>query len=393
MNNYQITYEDALRICEAHKNFNFYKTEVSIDGFKVVTFNYFLCEYKNFVAPLPDEPGIHGYDMRGVTFVFNEDGTLYKRFLMLKKFFNINQVEETQYTVVKDKEIYNITEKEDGSLIAFMNLPNGKVFAKTQAGFTNEQSIEAMNLYHNQTGIKEFVDETLENDCTPLFEYVAYDNRIVLKYSGRQLRLIGIRNNKTGKFTSAVHLNVSIDIPIVKIIAFYFLSIADLLEQAKSTENIEGWVIEFEDGQMIKIKTEWYCNLHGIRTVSIFREDFIIQNYLKESLDDAISGLDPADDNDAFAFIERVKNATINWSNEIDNNVDVLVKEYYTTYFANWTKFATDKHKAPYFGLARTKIETPDDYKYKKINFMLNAARHLMEAKKLVEKYENSDIK
>lgn len=392
MNNYQITYEDALRICEAHNNFNFYKTEVVIDGFKVDTFNYFLCEYKNFVNPLPGEPCIHGYDMRGVTFVFNEDGTLYKRFLMLKKFFNLNQVEETQYSLVKDKEIYNITEKEDGSLIAFMNLPNGKVFAKTQAGFTNEQSMMAIKLYETQEGVKDIVDYYLNDNCTPLFEYVAFDNRIVLKYSGRQLRMIGVRNNITSEFISAVHMNIPVEIPIVKPIAFYFLTIADLIEKAKTEENIEGWVIEFEDRQMIKIKTEWYCNLHGIRTVSIFREDFIIQNYLKESLDDAISGLDPNDDEDAFKFIERVKTATINWANDIDKHVNELVASYHS-YFKDWAKFATDKHKAQYFGLARTKIETPDDYKYKKTNYMLNAARHLMEAKKLVEKYESTDIK
>jgi hypothetical protein len=94
--NYQITYEDAIRICKAYKNFNFYKTEYRFGNYRVVTFNYFLCEYKYFVQPLENEPNIHARDMRGVTFVFNEDGTLYQRFLMLEKFFNINQVEETQ---------------------------------------------------------------------------------------------------------------------------------------------------------------------------------------------------------------------------------------------------------------------------------------------------------
>lgn len=391
---YLVTYEDALRICEAHKNFNFYKTEVEIDGFKVVTFNYFLCEYKNFVRPLANEPNIDGYEMRGVTFIFNKDGSLYKRFLMLRKFFNLNQVEETQHAIVKNKEITNVTEKEDGSLIAFMNLPNGKVFAKTQAGFTNDQSKAAMELYEKQEGIKAYVNEMLEMDYTPLFEYVAFDNRIVLKYSGRQLRLIGIRNNKTGDFKFANQANVPIEIPIVKCIAFYFLTIDDLIEKAKTEEGLEGWVIEFEDKQLIKIKTEWYCNLHGIRTVSIFREDFIIQNYLKESLDDAVNGLDPNEDADAFKFIDRVKTATINWSNDIEKGVNELVAEYNSGfYFRHWSKFATDKHKSKYFGLARTKIETPEEYKHKKINYMLNSARHLMEAKKLVEKYEGINSK
>jgi len=107
MMNYLITYEDALKICEVYKNFNFYKTETLIDGYKVVTFNYFICDYNMFANPLKDGSGINAFDMRGVTFVFNEDGTLYKRFLMLKKFFNVNQVAETQYDVLKNKKIKN----------------------------------------------------------------------------------------------------------------------------------------------------------------------------------------------------------------------------------------------------------------------------------------------
>ena len=166
MNNYIITYEDAVRICEAYKNFNFYKTEHMFGNYKVVTFNYFMCDPKWFSLPLREAPEINAYDMRGVTFVFNEDGTLYKRFLMLPKFFNVNQIEETQFNVIKDKKIKHVTIKEDGSLIAFMQLPNGKVFAKTQAGFTNEQSIQALKLYESNEKIHSFVNIALKQGFT-----------------------------------------------------------------------------------------------------------------------------------------------------------------------------------------------------------------------------------
>ena len=381
--NYQITYEDALRICEAYKNFNFYKTEYMFDNYKVVTFNYFLCEYKWFVKPLEKEPNIHARDMRGVTFVFNEDGTLYKRFLMLEKFFNLNQVEETQYDLVKDKKIKYITVKEDGSLIAFMQLPNGKVFAKTQGGFDNEQSIAAMNIYNNDEKLRNFIDKTLLLNFTPLFEYVAFDNRIVLKYSGRELRLIVVRNN-IGKFIAGFKYTNSVNTvksePIV--------SIDILIEKTKTEENIEGWVIEFTDGQMIKIKSEWYCNLHGIRTVSIFREDYIISNYLNETLDDAITDLNQDDDADAFEFIEVVKSAIMNWSNHIDKNVDELHVLYNTIYEKNWVKFATEKYKSAFFGLARTKIEKPEFYISRKIEYMLSKTNHLNKAKSIVETFK-----
>jgi len=387
---YLITYEDALRLCKAYKDFNFYKTEHMFGNYKVVTFNYFLCDYRNFVMPLREDPSINAMDMRGVTFVFNEDGTLYKRFLMLKKFFNVNQVEETQISVLKNKKIKYVTVKEDGSLVAFMQLPDGNIFAKTQAGFTNEQSTNAMQLYNHQKGIKKLVDDALEVGMTPLFEYVAYDNRVVLKYSGKELRFIGVRDNKYGDYISAAEMGceVTSEVPFVKTMTFNSLDEIDVL--MKSSTDMEGVVVEFDDGQLVKWKTSWYFNLHGIRTVNIFREDFVIENYLTEKLDDATQDLNMTDDADAFKFIEVVKGAIANWSNHIEVGVDKLVAEYNTSfYFSNWSKFATDKHKAAFFGLARTKIETPEIYAKKKVGYMLNAAKHLMHAKNIVEKFKD----
>lgn len=390
MMNYLITYEDALKICEVYKNFNFYKTETLIDGYKVVTFNYFICDYNMFANPLKDGSGINAFDMRGVTFVFNEDGTLYKRFLMLKKFFNVNQVAETQFDVLKNKKIKNVTMKEDGSLIAFMQLPNGKVFAKTQAGFTNEQSIQAMNLYKADRDLRTFINEMFCANYTPLFEYVAYDNRIVLKYSGRDLRFIGIRNNETGEYISATSTSVNEVFGVRTVNTMKITSLAELNENMKTAEDIEGVVVEFEDGQLVKWKTAWYFKMHGIRTMHIFREDFVIEAYLTEKLDDATQELNMTDDSDAFKFIDNVKNAVNNWSNFIEEKVDELVSAYNSSfYFGNWAKFATDKHKSKFFGLARTKIEQAENYKKKKIEYMLSRARHLNDAKNIVEQFKN----
>ena len=293
---YQITYKDALKICEAYKNFNFYATEHMFDKYKVVTFNYFLCEYKNFVRPLENEPQINARDMRGVTFVFNEDGTLYKRFLMLEKFFNVNQVEETQINVLKSKKIKNVTIKEDGSLIAFMQLPNGEIFAKTQAGFTNEQSSNAMQLYNHQKGVKGLVDEALEANLTPLFEYVAYDNRIVLKYSKKELRLIGVRDNKYGEFFSAAYTAGDImtieerwGVPYVKSMKFNSLDEIDAL--MKTSTDMEGVVVEFEDGMLVKWKTNWYWNAHQFRD-DINRENNLIKMIINNTIDDFLSTID-----------------------------------------------------------------------------------------------------
>jgi T4 RnlA family RNA ligase len=386
---YQLTYEDALRICEAYKNFNFYASEHMFGAYRVVTFNYFLCEYSWFVQPLPNEPTVHARDMRGVTFVFNEDGTLYKKFLMLEKFFNINQVEETQYDLIKNKKIKNISYKEDGSLIAFMQLPDGTVFAKTQAGFTNEQSIEAMKIYKSDGAINEFVNSSLNHDYTPLFEYVSFDNRIVLKYTKRELKFIGLRNNQTGEYYSSLRLSFPekySSIPRVKSMPIIFLH--EIVEHMKNLEYVEGVVVEFEDGQLVKVKTNWYFNLHNIRTESIFREDYIIFNYLNETLDDVLSNLNSVDDEDAFKFVNEVKAAVMKWSSHIDSKVDELYDLYMNRYSKDWIAFASNQHRSKYFNLTKVRIQRQDLYSKEKVKYMLSKTSKLMEAKKIVEQFK-----
>jgi T4 RnlA family RNA ligase len=304
---------------------------------------------------------------------------------MLEKFFNVNQVAETQINLLYDKKIVNVTGKEDGSLIAFMQLPNGHVFAKTQAGWNNDQSIAAMKIYNENESIKKHVNKYIAAGYTPLFEYVSFDNRIVLKYNVKELRLIGIRNNTDGKYISASTLFIK-DIPTVK--TMQFESLDEIVNMLKDAEDIEGVVIEFDDGMMVKMKTEWYFNLHAIRTENIFREDYVIKNYLEQTLDDVLGELNPTDDADAFKFINKVTDAVNNWSNYIEKEVAKLVSLWNDSfYYGHWGKFATDKHKSTYFGLARTKIENDRLYPEKKVKYMLSFTTHLKDSRKIVETF------
>jgi len=407
--NYLVTYEDALEMTKVYKDFNFSKTEFLLNGYKVVTFTYFLCDYNHFTKPLSRKPEVNGLDMRGVTFVFNKDGSLYKRFLMLKKFFNLNQVETTQYSVVKDKKIKSVTIKEDGSLIAFINLPDGTVFAKTIGSFDNEQTNAAMKIYEDDKELRYFVEISLKSGFTPLFEYVAFDNRIVLKYKGRELRFIGFRDNLDGGYSSASSIDKEyekakipreqlmkwgeirsegyerLDVPYVKSAGNYTLD--ELIELSKTEEDVEGWVVQFEDGQMIKIKTEWYFNLHGIRTMNIFREDYVIKNYLEEKLDDIISQLDEKEDEDAFKFVDRVKLAVDNYLKRIDKEVKELIEIYENEYNSDWHYFAKFNNKWAFFGLSVSAIQRPEIYNKKKIEFIINKTKHLKKAQFFVDKW------
>jgi T4 RnlA family RNA ligase len=360
------------------------------DGYKLAAFNYFICGWNDFANPLPKRPEVNAFDMRGVTFVFNKDGSLWKTFLMLPKFFNLNQVESTQYGAIKDKEICSITEKEDGSLVAFMMLPNGKLFAKTIGSFTSEQSELAYNLLYTNEEHVLWVKEMLKTGCTPLFEYVSWDNRVVLKYSKAQIRFIGMRDNIAGAFISAPEIHDSFFPKDMQIVEEVSGTLDGLIEEAKTTQAKEGWVVKFTDDQLVKLKTAWYFKLHGLRTQDINREDYVIQNYLNETLDDIMTQLDPVEDADAYNFVSKVTRAIDNYIIHIDKTVQELVDEYNSPfYFGHWAKFATDKHRSAFFGLARTKIEQPENYQKKKKEIVLALTFHLKQAKQIVEKWKS----
>ena len=383
---YLLTYEDGMKLVKAYDDFNFSFSEYMLDDYKVVTFTYFLCDFKHFETPLKEATHIKGYDMRGTTFVFNKDGTIHSRFLMLPKFFNLNQVENTLYSNVKHKKIRTVTDKADGSLIAVMRLPNKKLFTKTIGSFDNEQSNAAMEILKADHILELFCRVQLDAGYTPLFEYVSWSNRIVLKYSKPELRLIGARNNKTGAYISADGFK-GIDERITIVDSFKNVTLDELIARAEVEEDKEGWVVEFEDGQMIKVKTEWYFNLHGIRTMNIFREDWVIKNYLEEKLDDIVSQLDEKEDEDAFKFVDRVKLAVDNYIKVMDENVEKLIKVYETEYKSTWHYFAKFNNKEAFFGVAVIAIQRPEQYNKRKIDFIINKTKHLKKAQSFVDKW------
>ena len=386
---YVLKYKDAQEISQKYNNNNFWEFSFMKVGYKLSSFNYFICGWNDFETPLPNRPEVNAFDMRGTTFVFNKDGSLWKTFLMLPKFFNINQVESTQYGKIKDKKILNITAKEDGSLVAFMMLPNGKLFSKTIGSFTSEQAEAAYKLLYEDEEQVLWVKNMLNSGYTPLFEYLSWDNRVVVKYAAPHLCLIGVRDNITGAYYAAEEL-VRNSIPMSMHLAGSYAGDLDYyVELAKTMEGKEGWVVKFTDGQLVKIKTAWYFKLHGLRTQDINREDYVIKNYLEETLDDVMSQLDPSEDADAFAFVKKVTDAIDNYIIHVDKGVDELVELWNSSFYnGHWSKFATDNHKKAFFGLARVKIDKPEDYQRKKKDMILALTNHLKPAKQIVEKWK-----
>lgn len=278
------TYEEAVAMTKMVDS-PFYETIKNIDGFSVKMFNYRLACNKDFTDKLARE-------MRGISYVFNLDGTLFKTYILLEKFFNLNQVEWSMYSVVKDYRIKSVNNKEDGSIASFIKLPNGRVLGKSKMSFDSDQAIGINEIYNSNEDIKNFVDFTFDADITAVFEYVSPTNRIVLEYREEELILLKLRDNKTGKLLDIS--DYSDKLGNIKVAESEAITDLDtLIDIIKTQEDKEGFVIltEDKDGKdfSFKMKNKWYCDRHNLITNDLYREHILIAYVLDENIDDVIA--------------------------------------------------------------------------------------------------------
>jgi RNA ligase len=216
-------------------------------------------------------------ECRGITFY--EDGAIAAR--TLHKFFNIGERAETQPDAIKWQEVTRVMEKRDGSMVTPVLLDNGNVKFKTKKSFSTKEAALADDLC-SATERYTWVKGLLLNGLTPTFEVTSPRYPIVICYEKDELTLLHIRSNCTGRYLSEDELQqMEPPFPIVTnlISDFYgdglpakLVSWDKLKEAAETREGIEGWVIQFESGEMVKLKTTWYNQLHRAVTFTRWRD-------------------------------------------------------------------------------------------------------------------------
>ena len=184
------TREECRQIVENSETF--YVTETVVEGCKVELYDYRLASIKDFTDN-------EAFELRGLTFVEQTDGT-WERNILMNKFFNVNQTVGWMEDDVKDKKIVRVQDKLDGSVISFVKFPNGTVRAKSKMSFTSEQAVMAQKLYDKNENLRMFINEVMSLDKTPIFEIIGISNQIVLEYEKDELILLQIRDNKTGEY-------------------------------------------------------------------------------------------------------------------------------------------------------------------------------------------------
>lgn len=383
MKYYLPTYEECLDIVKKYDNFVFYSSIYNIDGFKIEIFNYRFAKYEDFINPLNNN--ISAKELRGLTFVFNSDGILFKRFILLDKFWNLNQVEETQLHLLESQKIKTVYNKEDGSIVSFIILPNGRIIPKTKIGLSNDQTKLSGSLLKSNTELRNLVKWSFDNNVTLIWELVSPFNRIVLKYKESELILLRARDNLTGKYIQLDELNVDLTGIKTPLKESYF-DLYSLIEDSKILTNKEGWVVEFESGQLVKIKCDEYCELHDIITEHCTREDYIIKCVLENTIDDILSKL-PVDDIELRTKIDKIINAINSYIHFHKKEFEVYYKIYSDEFNFDKKKFALSLHKShwtfPYI------MYSYDNFLDNLIKELLKKTYFLQYSRRFVEEWSN----
>jgi len=258
---------------------------------------------------------------------------------------------------VQDKKITRTQNKEDGSICSFVLFPNGNIRAKSKTSFESDQAKMAQRIFDENSDLSEEVRRMLENGEIPIFEIVGPENQIVLSYDDTELILLQIRNNN-GFYLSDKIIEIQAKIMGIKNVETYDNSYHDLdklLSLKEIEENIEGWIITFEDGQMAKIKTNWYLQLHRLLSPNQFQENHLVETILDGNFDDIVSELNEGPKKEKFIELE---NKISHKFNELVSEFIKLRGEYYNKYQENRKEFALTHKNNPLFGSVMKTLNT-----------------------------------
>lgn len=250
------------------------------DDYTVI--NYLISNDTTF-PPVEDDASAIRRECRGL--IFDKTGKLLSR--PFHKFFNVNERDETHVSKIDFSRPHVILEKLDGSMLRPIYV-NGRHRMATKMGIT-DIALQVEEFIKDKPVYTEFFDFCHQAEITPIFEWISRKNRIVIDYSVDELILLAMRDNETGEY---FHYSILEwfswkyeGIGIVRQYPGNAESMQSLIDTTKDLVGAEGFVVRFDDGHMVKVKGEWYVQIHKAKD-KINQEKNLIQMILDDNIDD-----------------------------------------------------------------------------------------------------------
>lgn len=254
-----------------------------------------------------------------------------------EKFFNYKELEwrddidkETKKLSEWDDSNYEVIEKLDGSLAVVSQYDDEILY--TSSGNLQGKFPHMFKVWFdkNLTPRQKRNLKSLTKTYTLLFEYISPNNRIVVPYERTQMVLHGVINTRTGEelFDEAPFNKIAEDIGVDTANRMGHIELETLMRVKKLqdlTENLfEGFVIRFDNGKRLKIKTDQYVELHSEHTLWLGGVDtkkktkLYIERIKDKTIDDLIAVMTEHRDKKAVEYINKV----ISKYNEFDRLIE-----------------------------------------------------------------------
>lgn len=286
MNEYQIRlYNNLMALTE--KSEVFYYNDWKLDDKVYRGFNYRLASYTDFCEP-------DALNCRGIMFEVSEEGQNAELIrLASHPFSKFHNLYECPFTMDLDlSTIVEITDKADGSLISTyahtINKNTIDIRLKSKGSLSSDQAIAAMRWVDKKENYAFMQELRLAEHMgyTVICEWCSPENRIVLPYMEPHLKVLGIRSRLNGEYLN--HESALIGYLTLTASWVELTNVENPIEFVATIpdmQNIEGYVVQLESGQRIKIKTTWYLALHHTKD-SINTPRRLYEAVLEEATDD-----------------------------------------------------------------------------------------------------------
>lgn len=214
----------------------------------------------------------------------------------LHKFFNVMEKSFTHASVIPWQDVSRIMVKRDGSMVHPIKI-NGVITMKTKKTHTSKEAIAATEFMNSDAKFVKWVSAVMDLGHTPIFEFTSPNFPIVVQYKTDELTVLHIRNNVTGEYYNLgdyveMFGTPECPFPFVEDVSNQFkvdsiVSWDALFDWSQTAQNIEGVVIQLVNGEMFKVKTKWYQELH--RSIVFIRERDVAKVALSDGIDDLVS--------------------------------------------------------------------------------------------------------
>lgn len=314
--------DDIYNAIEFHNNnsTNNNKCEFySSDKGRMTFFNYNVVYNDTFSGIDNTEEGRYNAllrECRGIVFD-NKTGLIVRR--PYHKFFNVGEREETFFENIDLTRDHIILEKLDGSMISPYIDENGVIIWGSKMGFTSVAE-QVHSFIDDENGrYNDFVQYLESIGKTGIFEWCSRKQRIVIDYPVDALIMTGIRDKNTGNYVSYDDLRDIGDyynIPVVTAYESTSTDIVELVENTRSLQDKEGFVIRFNDGHMYKIKANEYLTMHRAKD-NLTEEKNIIKLIISGSIDDILPVFNENDKKSIIYYRDTVQQNIMDFANTV----------------------------------------------------------------------------